>query len=121
MEFKPERFLPSDGHTPEADPYSIVFGYGRRACPGQVMADLKVYLTIARFLACFKITKKSNKRAEVDLREAFIPAILSHPKPFEVNITPRSAEHERLIREVAIDAPWDKSHADEIRKIISEL
>ncbi|OJJ53726.1 hypothetical protein ASPSYDRAFT_186749 [Aspergillus sydowii CBS 593.65] len=121
MEFRPERFLPSEGQAPEADPYSIVFGFGRRACPGQVMGDLKVYLTIARFLACFNITKKDNEQEEVDLREAFIPAILSHPKPFEVNITPRSAEYEELIRAVEVDAPWDRSHADEIREIISQL
>lgn len=121
MEFRPERFLPSEGQAPETDPYSIVFGFGRRACPGQVMGDLKVYLTIARFLACFNITKKDNQQGELDLREAFIPAILSHPKPFEVNITPRSPVYETLIRAVEVDAPWDRSHADEIREIISQL
>lgn len=30
MEFKPDRFLSSEGHTPEMDPRSIVFGFGRR-------------------------------------------------------------------------------------------
>lgn len=30
MDFKPERFLSAEGHTPEMDPRNIVFGFGRR-------------------------------------------------------------------------------------------
>ncbi|KAH8768679.1 cytochrome protein [Hyaloscypha sp. PMI_1271] len=34
MEFKPERFLPTDGSLPEPDPHKLSFGFGRRICPG---------------------------------------------------------------------------------------
>ncbi|PWY85939.1 cytochrome protein [Aspergillus heteromorphus CBS 117.55] len=115
MEFRPERFLSIDGSTPETDPSTFVFGFGRRACPGQVMTDFKVYLTIVRILVGFNITPKTG-HATVDLENAFIPAILSHPKPFDVKITPRSPAHERLIRTAGANAPWERSHAEEFKR-----
>ncbi|KAL4931680.1 cytochrome P450 [Aspergillus undulatus] len=124
-EFKPERFLT---HKPEQDPRAIVFGFGRRACPGQIMADVKVYLTIVRFLACFDITPKSKEGKQsgeedldFDLLNAFIPAILSHPKPFEVDIRIRSERYEELVRGVEVDVPWERSDAERIGEILNEV
>ena len=39
MDFDPSRFL---GPSPEADPHSIVFGFGRRACPGKELASSSI-------------------------------------------------------------------------------
>lgn len=33
--FSPERFLDTQGWLTEDDPADIVFGFGRRACPGE--------------------------------------------------------------------------------------
>lgn len=38
--FKPERHM---GSHPETDPYKFVWGFGRRACPGEQFAAIKVY------------------------------------------------------------------------------
>src|SRR5580658_4152704 len=57
MTFKPERFLGLEDRDPEPDPNTLSFGFGRRICPGRVLADTSVYLTIAQSLAVFNISK----------------------------------------------------------------
>ncbi|KAJ4005762.1 hypothetical protein NW752_011090 [Fusarium irregulare] len=105
MSFKPERFLPTDGTEPEQDPHAFVFGFGRRVCPGRVLADNALFLNIAQSLAVFNITKEKG-----DTREAFFtPGIVSHPSPFKASITPRSAHHERMIRSLEQKHPWETS------------
>ncbi|THH08770.1 hypothetical protein EW145_g2477 [Phellinidium pouzarii] len=65
-DFKPERFLAkitsSDNVRLHAlntfnidDPSSLVFGFGRRICPGRFFADANAWLTIANVLAVFDI------------------------------------------------------------------
>ncbi|KAF8844764.1 cytochrome P450, partial [Paxillus ammoniavirescens] len=55
-DFKPERFLDSDG-TLNQDTISYVFGFGRRICPGRHFADASLWSAIASVLAVFKIKK----------------------------------------------------------------
>jgi cytochrome P450 len=49
--FRPERFL---GSNPEPDP-DFTFGFGRRVCPGQVLAQTSTYVLAAHLLALFDI------------------------------------------------------------------
>ena len=39
--FRPERFM---GSNPEMDPHALVFGFGRRVCPGRELADTSLWL-----------------------------------------------------------------------------
>ncbi|CAJ2510785.1 Uu.00g064100.m01.CDS01 [Anthostomella pinea] len=116
--FDPERFL---GSEPAPDPFNFVFGFGRRICPGKLLADSSVWLTVARSLAVFDITKGSNDAGEkIEPVVRFTPGTISHPLPFKTNIKSRSAKHEKLIREVETLHPWEKSHADELESIHME-
>lgn len=55
-EFKPERFLPEDqGGCSEPDCAPVIFGYGRRICPGMHLADAGLFIYAARILAVFSI------------------------------------------------------------------
>ncbi|KAE8153917.1 cytochrome P450 [Aspergillus avenaceus] len=121
MEFKPERFLSTKDHAPEQDPRLIVFGFGRRACPGRTLADSNIYLTIAQTLAVYDITKPIRDGKEVDPQPLFGNGVVSHPAPFDVSIKPRSAGHEELIRALEKRYPWEESHADELRQAVAEL
>ncbi|TFK58390.1 cytochrome P450, partial [Pluteus cervinus] len=56
MVFNPDRFLSRPGYKPEPDPRSIAFGFGRRICPGRVLADTSVFLSCAMALAVFNIS-----------------------------------------------------------------
>lgn len=109
--FKPERFLGIDGRDPELDPDSMVFGFGRRKCPGRVLADSSVFLTIAQSLAVFDISKVVENGKEVEPIVEFTPGTISHPVPFRTSIKPRSPDHEALIRSILVDHPWEESDA----------
>lgn len=75
--FDPERFL---GDNAQLDPRKIVFGFGRRVCPGKGtqscfpllrrlkcgsvgahFAEISLLLNIAALLACFDIRKPLDK------------------------------------------------------------
>ncbi|BAE59625.1 unnamed protein product [Aspergillus oryzae RIB40] len=103
MSFKPERFLASDGHTPERDPHTLVFGFGRRICPGRPLTDFNNFLTIARSLAVFQVQKATKDGKEIDPIVDYQGGIIGHLSPFEVSIRPRSAEHEALIRSIEVE------------------
>ncbi|OJJ32368.1 hypothetical protein ASPWEDRAFT_117096 [Aspergillus wentii DTO 134E9] len=111
MAFKPERFLDTDGHIPEPDPHNVAFGFGRRVCPGRILADSTIFLTIAQSLAVFKISKPIHDGKEAELKVDFLPGFICHPKPFKVNVQLRSLAHEGLIQSIEIDHPWEESHA----------
>ncbi|KAJ5555271.1 hypothetical protein N7535_007709 [Penicillium sp. DV-2018c] len=112
--FNPDRFLATAGHEPEPDPHNLVFGFGRRVCPARALADVTVYLTVARSLAVFDIKKAVENGKEVDVEPKFLPGVVSHPEAWRFHIEPRSAAHEALIRSVEEKAPWEKSNAADL-------
>jgi hypothetical protein len=113
MSFNPGRFLQhEDGIAPECDPQKLVFGFGRRICPGRFLADASLFLTIAKSLAVFDIAKGLGEDGkEVDLPAGFLPGIISHPSPFRVQIRPRSERAQMLIGSVEAEEPWLKGHS----------
>ncbi|CAG8368430.1 unnamed protein product [Penicillium salamii] len=113
MIFKPERFMTSsDGRFPERDPHLLVFGFGRRACPGRTLADANVFLTVAQALATFDVTKPVSKGETQDMDFDFLPGVISHPAPFDVSIQPRNDGHRELVMSLEEKYPWGKSDAE---------
>ncbi|KAF9646526.1 cytochrome P450 [Thelephora ganbajun] len=56
--FKPDRFLKDGQIDPEVkDPERLLFGWGRRICPGRHFVLRLLFLTVARTLATFDISK----------------------------------------------------------------
>lgn len=110
MSFNPDRFLVSkegEHHEPEWDPYQLVFGFGRRICPGQAFADATVFLTIVKTLAVFNITKDVDKLgSEVTPSINYSPGLIAYPAPFPSQIHLRSVNAEKLIQAVDIEHPW---------------
>ncbi|KAL4883962.1 putative cytochrome P450 oxidoreductase OrdA-like protein [Aspergillus karnatakaensis] len=120
MTFNPERFL---GATPERDPHSLVFGFGRRICPGRVLADRTVFLAISQSLAAFTIG--SNRESEEDgkvvgAHPIFLPGVISHPAPFELSLKLRDPGYEGMIRSVEREHPWQRTHAEILRGMPKE-
>ena len=76
--FEPQRFL---GERPELDPATLAFGFGRRICPGRVLADATVWLVIAQTLAMFDVASKT-RRKDVAQNEG-VPGLVMHPLPFQ--------------------------------------
>lgn len=119
MTFKPERFLST---TPEPDPHTLSFGFGRRICPGRVLADSSIYLGVAQPLAVFNISKAKsesvNNEQSGDGELHFTPGVISHPVPFRASIKPRSPKHEALIRAVEREHPWKESDARVLEDVV---
>ncbi|KAK8103562.1 cytochrome P450 [Apiospora kogelbergensis] len=109
--FNPDRFL-----GPDAAPHpDFVFGFGRRVCPGKLLAEQSVWLTIANSLAVFDVTGPGRKTKGGE--SMFLGGMVSHPAPYDVTVTARSPAHAALIREVERSHPWAKSDAEELAGI----
>ncbi|KAF9011764.1 cytochrome P450 [Cyathus striatus] len=94
MKFKPERFL---GPTPEPDPRNVCFGFGRRICPGRVLADASIFISVTMSLAVFDISKHSENGKVIEPVVEQTPGTISHPTPFLCSINPRSEKTRALI------------------------
>ncbi|KAI0655730.1 cytochrome P450 [Cubamyces menziesii] len=106
-EFRPERYLTSDGRLREDVllPSSFVFGFGRRLrhriCPGQAMADASIWLAVANVFALFDVRKVLDEDGkEVTPPAAFFPGITSQPVPFPCRITLRSEKAAELFADL---------------------
>ncbi|XP_077487344.1 cytochrome P450 2J4-like [Amblyomma americanum] len=53
--FLPERFLAEDGTRPRKPERFIPFSYGKRACPGEVIANMEVFIYFTSILEHFTI------------------------------------------------------------------
>ncbi|KAJ6779214.1 cytochrome P450 [Mycena vulgaris] len=61
MAFDPTRFLATSNEDAEMDPARICFGFGRRICPGKLLADTTLFLACSSILAVFNISKAREK------------------------------------------------------------
>lgn len=80
-----------------------------------MLADASVWLTVARSLAVFDISKFRDEAGnEIEPAVKFSAGILSHAEPFQASIKPRSPEHDDLIRKVEKQHPWEESSSSEL-------
>ncbi|KAL4957075.1 cytochrome P450 [Aspergillus filifer] len=111
--FDPTRFLLSTQKEAQPDPHNLTFKFGRRTCPGRILADSTIFMSIALSLAVFDIRPGAEKSSKVE----FLPGVISHPGPFNLRITPRSKEHEELVRRVEVDFPFEEGHAESLNDV----
>ena len=63
--FNPERFLTKDGKlNPDVETPGAAFGFGRRVCPGQNMAEASIWLAMVSILTCFDLEMPLGKNGE---------------------------------------------------------
>ncbi|KAJ3473489.1 hypothetical protein NLI96_g12978 [Meripilus lineatus] len=95
--FFPERFLPQPAGFGEPRP-DCVFGFGRRACPGQHLAEASIWIVLATLLAVFDIRPIQDEYGnDVIPPEEFHNSLTSHPAPFKCSIRLRSDLAKRLL------------------------
>ncbi|KAF7713402.1 Uncharacterized protein PECH_001342 [Penicillium ucsense] len=78
----------------------VCFGFGRRICPGRVLADFTEYITVARFFAMFNESKTIENVKKVENGPDSQAIVISHPVPWKFYITPRSPAYEAVIGSV---------------------
>ncbi|KIY66959.1 cytochrome P450 [Cylindrobasidium torrendii FP15055 ss-10] len=103
MQFNPDRFI---GSQAEPDPRDICFGFGRRICPGILLADASLWIACAVSIAVLDIAPGVDEagnilKADVDpvTGHEQTSGTVSHPKPFPCKITARSERAVELIME----------------------
>ncbi|KAK7461952.1 hypothetical protein VKT23_008385 [Stygiomarasmius scandens] len=103
--FKPERYLDSEyGVKPGVDDkdfrHTLIFGYGRRICPGMHLANNSIELNVLNFLWAFDFAAptdpKTGSYLPVDTW-AYEKGVLPAPLPFPCKITPRSTSKASMI------------------------
>ncbi|KZT69377.1 cytochrome P450 [Daedalea quercina L-15889] len=100
--FIPDRFWGlSSAESDRIDPKNLVFGYGRRICPGRRFADISVWLAAANIVATFDIHKaRDGTGKEITPVIEFESGLSSPPVPFKCSIKPRSQQSVELIMNV---------------------
>ncbi|KAF2119066.1 cytochrome P450 [Lophiotrema nucula] len=113
--FKPERYF-----EPYSEPSATTFtwGFGRRICPGRVLADSSLYLTFVQALALFDIRCPidDNGKGLKQLHD-YESGLLCRPKPFKVVVRPRSKEHEITVQRIIERYPFENSGAGQLQSI----
>ncbi|KAJ7090364.1 cytochrome P450 [Mycena belliarum] len=97
--FKPERYLLKGKLNPAVTDPDMVFGFGRRICPGRHMARERVFITLVSILATFNITKAVGDDGEViEPSYDYFAGLVVMPLPFKCSIKPRSEKAVELIK-----------------------
>jgi len=99
LEFNPERYLKDGKINPAVlSPEAASFGYSRRICPGRHFSDESLAMLIASMLTVFDIHLARDERGEPrPLSLEIETTLLCTPKPYDVDIVPRSPAHAELI------------------------
>ncbi|KAH7905152.1 cytochrome P450 [Hygrophoropsis aurantiaca] len=86
--FDPQRWLDNDGNL-QTDMRFFTFGFGRRVCPGQHVANRSLFINLALILWSFRTAQNSRSPIDVD---AFSDNVISHAASFETDLIPRMDE-----------------------------
>ncbi|OSD07441.1 cytochrome P450 [Trametes coccinea BRFM310] len=97
--FYPERFIKDGKLNPEVlDPATLVFGFGRRICPGRYFADAGLFILIASVLHVFEILPPLDEHGKpIKLEHVQSHGLLSYAENFGCMVKPRSADAAALI------------------------
>ncbi|KAJ7488937.1 cytochrome P450 [Mycena latifolia] len=88
-QFFPERFLPEPRGRGEPH-FASVYGFGRRICSGQHLADQSLWIAIVSILAsCTISTAFDENGCEIVPEASMSDGVSSHPDDFPCIISPR--------------------------------
>jgi len=89
-EFIPESCFTADGKLND-DIVSYAFGFGRRICIGQYIADAGIWAAIVSMLTVFKFTRATDDQGkEIAIDPQWTSGLTARPLPFVCRIEPRS-------------------------------
>ncbi|KAF9043024.1 putative monooxygenase [Panaeolus papilionaceus] len=100
-EFMPERYNGKDSEMEKVK--DVVFGFGRRVCPGNHFAEGTFFSIIATTLATCDILPGLDENGKVKMPDpnAYTSTTISFPKEFPVGLRARSSQAATLLAEVS--------------------
>ncbi|KAF7349920.1 Cytochrome p450 [Mycena venus] len=101
--FFPERFLPKP--IGKGEPHFVsVYGFGRRVCCGQHLADQSLWIAIVSILATCTISSAHDENGTVIVPDDLMSdGVSSHPNDFPCIISCRDSRVKELVDESAVD------------------
>ncbi|KAJ8501740.1 hypothetical protein ONZ45_g12030 [Pleurotus djamor] len=102
--FKPDRWLTPEGQlNPDIRDPTVIFGFGRRICPGRHIATSTLWIAAASILTTFNITKAKDPAGNIIEPDGkYHSAMICHALPFKCTIKPRSKSAEQLILSIPL-------------------
>ncbi|EMD34421.1 hypothetical protein CERSUDRAFT_97680 [Gelatoporia subvermispora B] len=91
--FNPQRWFDKNGKI-RSDVKFQNFGFGRRTCPGQWIADRSIFIDCALLLWAFNISQIADKPIDTS---AMLDRIVAHPLPFAADFKRRIPNVEQLL------------------------
>ncbi|KAL1742772.1 cytochrome P450 [Schizophyllum fasciatum] len=92
--FNPARFV---GEKQQRNPHDWAFGFGRRICPGRILADESIFIACATALATMDFAPKMRNGRPVPIDLSQMAGLVSLPTPFEYEAKARSERARALI------------------------
>ena len=115
-QFDPDRYT---GDRNEPDPRDVIFGFGRRICPGRYLADSSLFIAVAHILTVFKIGKATGEDdVEIDVQRkpklSDLPQLTNSLESFPYKITLRDECYRDIIQSIGSEDSWacDSSHLE---------
>lgn len=108
--FRPSRWLnkAEQGWTlnHEVPDPNVAFGFGRRVCPGQVLAQNELFLVASNVLASFKVSPLDANGKPIERIENYTDTtgFITFIDDFNLCIVPRSAEIARVVVDTEVNA-----------------
>ncbi|KAE9390851.1 cytochrome P450 [Gymnopus androsaceus JB14] len=96
--FDPTRFLASETSEVQPSP-DFTFGWGRRICPGRLMAVEVLFITYAMALSVFDISKAKVNGNLIEPTDERSQGVVSRPCAFQYSIKPRNKRALELIEQ----------------------
>ncbi|KAF7352074.1 O-methylsterigmatocystin oxidoreductase [Mycena venus] len=101
--FNPQRYLPKPAGNGEPNFTNVSFGFGRRICTGQYLADNSLWIAIVSILATCRITNMMDESGKIIVPESSLTdGLVSHPRDIRCIICPRSTGTKELIMETVV-------------------
>ncbi|TCD62087.1 hypothetical protein EIP91_007487 [Steccherinum ochraceum] len=103
--FNPDRFVGQDGSIDSnvRDPSTIIFGFGRRICPGSHLAVKTLEIFIASVLHVFNISAGVDANGEpLQLSTDMEGAMVAAPCDVPTGLEPRSTQAVRLVQQLEL-------------------
>jgi cytochrome P450 len=114
--FNPLRYMKD---SPDSRPFPtekgyMTFGWGRRVCSGQALAEQGTFITVARLLWGFRIVKALDKKGQEVPVDTFnyTNGLNWRPRPFTCRILHRSSDIKETIEREGLQANDDLSEYD---------
>ena len=83
--FRPERFLDGD-RVFRKDDRVVLFGVGKRRCPGEILARAEIFLLLASIVQAIRLRPVPGAKLDQDP----IPGLVFYPGEFQVIPEPRN-------------------------------